>query len=233
MRVIPEKDIHKGHRKRMREKLSRHGSEIFDTYELLEMLLYLAIPVQDTNPIAKRLLAAFGSLRGVFSAKREELLLVEGVGERCADMILAAGDVLTLYGEARTLPVRDFSDYRAVGEFFTDYFGNAEDYRVALLLLDNAMRPIALKTLYNVDYSSAAVLPRPFVEAALSEGASVAIVAHTHPFGPIIPSYYDRETNSHIRGTCRRRRNTRGALYHGRKKIRGLYAKSKAHSRAG
>ena len=49
-----------------------------------------------------------------------------------------------------------------------------------------------------MDYSSAAVLPRPFVEAALSEGASVAIIAHTHPYGPIIPSYYDKETNSLI-----------------------------------
>ena len=59
---IEDKDIHKGHRARMRSKLESYGPRIFDTYELLEMLLYYVIPYRDTNPIAKRLLAAFGSL---------------------------------------------------------------------------------------------------------------------------------------------------------------------------
>jgi DNA repair protein RadC len=52
----------------MRRKFFDYGDEIFDTYELLEMLLYTVIPVTDTNPLAKRLLAVFGGLDGVLSA---------------------------------------------------------------------------------------------------------------------------------------------------------------------
>ena len=57
---IDDSRIHEGHRQRMRSKLLTHGQRIFDTYELLEMLLYHVIPYKDTNPISKRLLAAFG-----------------------------------------------------------------------------------------------------------------------------------------------------------------------------
>ena len=58
--VIPDEKMHVGHRGRMRDKLMTHGARIFDTYELLEMLLYYTIPYKDTNPIAKRLLSEFG-----------------------------------------------------------------------------------------------------------------------------------------------------------------------------
>ena len=59
-KFINDDRIHEGHRGRMRAKLLAHGQNIFDTYELLEMLLYHVIPYKDTNPVAKRLLYAFG-----------------------------------------------------------------------------------------------------------------------------------------------------------------------------
>ena len=68
-----EELVHRGHRKRMRRKFSDFGDIVFDTYELLEMLLYYTVPVRDTNPLAKRLLVEFGSLDGVLSASKENL----------------------------------------------------------------------------------------------------------------------------------------------------------------
>ena len=65
MRDLPDEKLHVGHRARMRRKFLSYGPRIFDTYELLEMLLYHVIPYKDTNPIAKRLLMEFGSLEGV------------------------------------------------------------------------------------------------------------------------------------------------------------------------
>ena len=59
MRDLPDEKLHAGHRARMRRKFLSYGPRIFDTYELLEMLLYYAIPYKDTNPIAKRLLMEF------------------------------------------------------------------------------------------------------------------------------------------------------------------------------
>ena len=68
IRDLPDEKLHVGHRARMRRKFLSYGSRIFDTYELLEMLLYHAIPYKDTNPVAKRLLMEFGSLEGVLTA---------------------------------------------------------------------------------------------------------------------------------------------------------------------
>ena len=76
---IDDSRIHEGHRERMRKKLLKHGQDIFDTYELLEMLLYHVIPYKDTNPIAKRLLYAFGSLDGeIFTLTATFAMTAEG-----------------------------------------------------------------------------------------------------------------------------------------------------------
>ena len=95
---IDDSRIHEGHRSRMRAKLLTHGQRIFDTYELLEMLLYHMIPYKDTNPLSKRLLAAFGSLEGVLSASREELAACLGIGERTADFLTAVGTLGDIIG---------------------------------------------------------------------------------------------------------------------------------------
>ena len=88
---LPDEKMHSGHRSRMREKFLTHGARIFDTYELLEMLLYYTIPYKDTNPIAKRLLMEFGSLEGVLTASPEELARVSGIGERAAELLATVG----------------------------------------------------------------------------------------------------------------------------------------------
>ena len=79
MKKDKDGELHKGHRQRVREKYEKSGSESFKDHELLELVLFHAIPYRDTNPIAHRLLDTFGSLGGVFSAKIDALCAVEGV----------------------------------------------------------------------------------------------------------------------------------------------------------
>ena len=71
--------VHEGHRQRKKEQFREHGLDAFADHEALELLLYYAIPRQDTNPIAHRLIERFGSLEGGFSAPAYELQKVEGV----------------------------------------------------------------------------------------------------------------------------------------------------------
>ena len=84
-----EKSIHSGHRQRMRERFSGRGFLGYQPHEVLEQFLYDVIPRGDTNETAHLLLQKFGSLDGVFTAPREELLTVKGIGEKSADYILS------------------------------------------------------------------------------------------------------------------------------------------------
>lgn len=175
---IEDKDIHKGHRARMKSKLENYGQRIFDTYELLEMLLYYVIPYKDTNPIAKRLLAAFGSLDGVLNAPISELSKVDGIGERCAEFISLAGRAIVEdYALEHRREVRAFTDYHDTGRFIVSHF-EENGGSVCMLLLDNAMRLIEIADIPAEDFGSAAVKPRYFVDAALTSGAAIVVIAH-------------------------------------------------------
>ncbi len=79
--------IHEGHRARMKKRLLESGEMGFADHELLEMLLYYAIPRRDTNELAHRLLKQFGSLQGVLSASEEELACVKGMGQQAALLV--------------------------------------------------------------------------------------------------------------------------------------------------
>ena len=175
---IEDKDIHKGHRSRMRDKLESFGPRIFDTYELLEMLLYYAVPYKDTNPIAKRLLAAFGSLDGVLSAPVEELARVDGIGEKCAELISLVGRAMTEDSSLQKhRDVRVFDNYHQTGRFLVSHFEESGS-SICMMLLDNGMRLIKVEDIPVDDFTSAAVKPKYFINAALLSGASIAILAH-------------------------------------------------------
>lgn len=196
---IDDRNIHDGHRARMRAKLLEHGQRIFDTYELLEMLLYNVVPYKDTNPIAKRLLCAFGGLDGVFKASKEELMTVNGVGERTADFLISVGKLSYIIG-AELLPKNptDFKDYDSVGRFLVRFFSEVGEQCVVAFYLDNDMNLIEMKIMQKLDYESGGVKAKDFIDAAIRNHASVVISAHNHPHGPFYPTEGDRATNHAI-----------------------------------
>ena len=198
-KFIPDENIHDGHRGRMRAKLLKHGRGIFDTYELLEMLLYYSVPFRDTNPIAKRLLHAFGGLDGALKASREELTQVTGVGDHTAELIALVGRLTHILG-SELLPeeIPSFSSFEQVGEYFTDYFRGVEDRCVVAMCLDSNMRMLRLRKLYDIDYESGGVKAKAFIDEAVASNAAVIISAHNHPYSSYHPTPGDRETNFYI-----------------------------------
>ena len=196
--VFDEKNVHSGHRARMRAKLAEHGQRIFDTYELLEMLLYYVIPYKDTNPIAKRLLAEFGSLDGVMSASEDALASVSGIGDRAAHFINLVGSLSEIIG-GEMLPedCTALDSYAKIGKYLATLFGNEEESCVYILLLDNGLKLISAEKLYSgYDYDSSAVRAEAFVSAASKSNAAFAITAHNHPHGPCYPTQGDRATDA-------------------------------------
>ena len=194
--------VHKGHRKRMRRKFADFGAIVFDTYELLEMLLYHTVPVKDTNPISKRLLQRFGSLDGVLKASAEELVTVEGVGKKTADMIRSVGEALSFFQTDREeRAASDFESYDYLGRYVSDRLCDRMDSVQLLLSFDNDMQLLGVDEIYGCDYSSAAVKSEKYMNAALAKGATVAIIAHNHPYGPLCPTDGDRATNNMIQSS--------------------------------
>lgn len=192
--------VHKGHRQRMRRKFTDFGDRVFDTYELLEMLLYYTVPVKDTNPISKRLLQRFGSLDGVLSASCDELSEVEGVGVKTAELIHTVGDALFLFASdsEKDDEISEFENYDYIGRYVSKYLSERVENSQILLSFDNDMKLLGVDEMYNCDYSSAAVKSDKFMDAALKKGATVAIIAHNHPYGPLCPTEGDRATNNMI-----------------------------------
>ncbi len=195
-KFIADKNIHDGHRGRMRAKFLAHGSDIFDTYELLEILLYNVIPYKDTNPIAKRLLCAFGSLDGVFCQDKDSLMKVEGVGEKVADYIILTGKLPEILDSEPLVKKSAFCDYHKIGNFFVEYYKDTKNYKVSMLLLDNNMMPISVTDFYNTDCNSGAITPEPFITEAIKSNASIAILAHTHPYSTLTPCRGDLAANA-------------------------------------
>ena len=188
--------LHSGHRERMRNKLLRHGSCVFETYELLEMLLYEVIKYRDTNPPAKRLMNRFSSIDGVLSASPKELAEVDGIGAKTAEYISTvgkAGELLDLKYGAKKLERYDTSD--KAGALVAEYFEDCHTYKVALFAFDNSMSLISVTDIAECDFESAAIKPEVFVDSAISSGASIVIIAHTHPYGPTVPTRGDRESH--------------------------------------
>ena len=188
----------------MRAKLETYGPRIFDTYELLEMLLYYVIPYKDTNPIAKRLLDAFGSLDGVLSADAAALAEVDGIGGRCADFLVRVGNIMAQDASMDFgCHVDVFDDYSFAGAYLADYLSRSES-NICVALLDNGMRLIGIRDIPGADFSSGAVKAKYFIDAALECGAAVVIIAHEHEHGALFPTEGDMATDKLVRGELSR-----------------------------
>ena len=190
----------------MRDKFLDGGERAFATYELLEMFLYSTSRYKDTNPLSKLLLKTFGGVEGVLEASREELLRVDGVGERTVDALLSLLPFLRFIKEKAADDEFnvDAGDYSDMGKRFVEYFKGETDYAVAVMLIDNKNRVIGIETLCKLDFHSAGVRSQAFVDSALRSGASSIAIAHLHPHGPAFPSPGDIETNRMIAGCLER-----------------------------
>lgn len=191
---------HKDHRARVKARFSREGLESFAPHQVLELLLFYAIPQKDTNELAHRLLDRFGSLAGVFSAGEGELCSVDGIGEHAATL-------LRLFLPAASYALTDdagrqkeaFRDLKSVGEYFVRRFMGAQKESVYLMLLDNRYSLIDCVKVYEGSINSVAITPRKLVELAYHSHASMAVLAHNHPFGIAVPSKDDIDTTATLK----------------------------------
>jgi DNA repair protein RadC len=180
-----------GHRERLRARFRDAGSEAVSDYELLELVLFRAIPQRDVKPLAKDLVARFGSFAEVIAAPRPRLLEVKGMGEAVITelkIVHAAAQRLTR-GEMRKRPV--LSSWGSVLDYCRTAMAFAEKEQFRLLFLDKRNQLIAdeLQQTGTVDHTP--VYPREVVKRALELSATALILVHNHPSGDPTPSRAD------------------------------------------
>ena len=186
--------VHDGHRQRKKEQFRMHGLDAFADHEVLELLLYYAIPRRDTNPVAHRLMERFGSLDGVFSATVEELEEVEGMGKNAATLLALW---MPLYRRVRTKPTAKeviLNSTEQAGRYFMDLFFGMRREELYEACLDAKGKLLACCRIAEGGVDAVNINTRRLVENALKCGASEVILAHNHPSGIALPSPDDNTT---------------------------------------
>lgn len=180
-----------GHRERLRERFRAAGDEAIADYELLELVLFRSIPRQDVKPLAKELLATFGSFAEVIGASEARLKSVKGVGEATVldfKIVHAASRRIARSGVVKRTVLSSWSaviDYCRTAMAYED----REQFRVLFLDKKNQMIADEVQQTGTVDHTP--VYPREVVKRALELAATAVILVHNHPSGDPTPSRND------------------------------------------
>ena len=193
---------HLGHRARMRQKLLGAGPEALLDHELLEMLLFIALPRRDTKPIARALIARFGDFAVVLAAAPEELQETEGMGEAGAAALKAvqAAALRMMRAGLREQPLLDNWD-RLIG-YLTAAIAREPIEQFRVLFLDAKNRLIADEAQARGTVNHTPVYPREVVKRALALQATALILVHNHPSGDPTPSRADIEMTQEVKAAA-------------------------------
>ncbi len=180
-----------GHRERLRDRFRIGGADALAEYELLELILFRAMPRRDVKPLAKALVARFGSFAAVVSARAERLREIDGLGEAAIIelKIVEASAIRLAKSSIEKRP--SMSSFAAVVDYCrtTMAFLDREEFRILFLDKKNVLIADEVQGVGTVDH--APVYPREIMRRALELSASALILVHNHPSGDPAPSTDD------------------------------------------
>ena len=193
-----EKNIHDGHRQRLKERFRKGGMDSLSDVNCLELLLFYALPRRDTNPIAHALLDRFGSLSGALDAPPEQMQQIPGISEHAATLLHAIPQLARRYLVDQSGTNHVLNTTRRCGEYLMPYFVGAREEQVYLLCLDAKCKALDCRQISKGSLNSANVPIRKIVEVALAVNATSVVLAHNHTSGIALPSREDEATTMRI-----------------------------------
>jgi len=180
-----------GHRARLRARFRNGGADAMPDYELLEMTLFAALPRRDTKPLAKALLARFGSFAEVISAPRARLMEVKGVGMSIADHLKIVEAAAHRLAKTKVMGRPALSSWSALLDYCTAAMARSQNEEFRVLFLDRKNNLIADEVQNRGTVDHTPVYPREIIKRALELTASAIILVHNHPSGDPTPSKAD------------------------------------------
>jgi DNA repair protein RadC len=180
-----------GHRERLRARFVNGGADAMPDYELLEMTLFAALPRRDTKPLAKALLARFGSFAEVIAAPRARLLEIKGVGEGVANHLKIVEAAAHRLAKTKVMGRPALSSWSALLDYCTAAMARSQNEEFRVLFLDRKNNLIADEVQNRGTVDHTPVYPREIIKRALELTASAIILVHNHPSGDPTPSKAD------------------------------------------
>ncbi len=189
----------KDHRKRLRERFMTGGAAALPDYEMLELVLFRALPRVDVKPLARRLLDRFGDFNGVVSAPVARLTEVDGAGEAVICELKVVEAAAHRLARARVLGRHVLSGWQALVDYCHTAMSHREIEEFRVLYLDRKNVLIADEPQAKGTVDHVPVYPREVVKRALELNASALILVHNHPSGDPTPSDADLQMTNRIR----------------------------------
>ncbi len=192
------KTEHGGHRQRLRRRFMKSGADALADYEMLELVLFPALPRRDTKPLAKALLKRFGSFAEVISAEPVDLQSIDGIGEA------AVVALKTVQAAAHRLAFDEIIDRPVLASWdkliqyckATMAYEKSERFRILFLNKKNVLIADEVQQKGTVDHTP--VYPREVIKRALELGATALIMVHNHPSGDPAPSKADIDMTKEV-----------------------------------
>lgn len=187
---------YEGHRERLRGRFREAGAAALSDYELLELVLFAAMPRRDVKPLAKQLLGTFGSFADVLAAPQEKLS--EFLGESAIVQLKIVEAAALRLSRTRLLGKPALSSWSALLDYCSAAMARSEreEFRVLFLDRKNVLTADEVQSRGTVDH--APVYPREIMKRALALNASAVILVHNHPSGDPTPSRADIEMTREI-----------------------------------
>ncbi len=197
--VDSDKKLHGGHRGRLKTRFLKEGMDGFADHQVLELLLFYAIPRLDTNPAAHRLLQRFGSISAVLEADPKDLAAVEGVGSNAAAFLSMIPQVTRRYFLDRVKHTRKaLNTSEAAADYLVPLMAGRPEEVFYLVCLDSRLSVLYPALISEGTVKDALVHPRHVVEAAVRHKAASVILAHNHPAGSARPSAHDHKLTHNL-----------------------------------
>ncbi len=195
---MADKPHYHGHRQRLKDRFIKSGAGALADYELLELVLCLAIPRRDVKPLAKELLNRFGNFAEVINADNERLKEINGIGDNAIVALKLVRDGAVKLTQENIIDRPMLSSWSALIDYCraSMAYNKTEQFRILFLDKKNVLIADEVQQEGTVDHTP--VYPREVIKRALELGASALLLVHNHPSGDPTPSRADIEMTREI-----------------------------------
>lgn len=187
---------HEGHRQRMRERYLSQGLEGFAQHEILEILLFFAIPQKNVNPIAHALIDRFGSLYGVIHATPKQLEQVDGIGEYAATLLTLVPQVTRQAELSRAAAREKLTTRKSAVNYCMRLLEGEKRELFYAVCLNGQMETLGNALIAKGSLSDVPAYPRIVLDAVLTYNAHGVLLCHNHPGGSAVPSQADLDATA-------------------------------------